>query len=131
MVSFLKLSENHEKFVEKVDFYSSILPHEKEKKCLNFYHHQAEKLSRGPWWKKPAIVMRSPLSRTLHPANRFASEEEQFLAAVGSASQSDLPLPNLPDPYRKVGTVPPALLRILGKPAFRMQICTQHYKVIK
>ena len=24
MVSFLKISENHEKFVEKVDFYSSI-----------------------------------------------------------------------------------------------------------
>ncbi len=46
--------------------------------------------------------MRSPLSRTVHPANRFAGEEQQYLQAVSSASQADLPLQDLPDPYRKV-----------------------------
>jgi hypothetical protein len=61
-----------------------------------------ERFARGPWWKKPAIVMRSPLSRTVHPANRFADEEERYVEAVSSASQADLPLPDLPDPYRKV-----------------------------
>jgi hypothetical protein len=63
---------------------------------------QVERFSRGPWWKKPTVVMRSPLSRTVHPANRFAGEEEQYLQAVSSASQADLPLQDLPDPYRKV-----------------------------
>ena len=46
--------------------------------------------------------MQSPLSRTVHPANRFASAEEQFVHVVSCASQADLPLPDMPDPYRKV-----------------------------
>lgn len=58
------------------------------------------KFAAGPWWKKPKIVMRSPIAQTHHPVNQFESAEEDFLSKVEARSCCDHPV-NIEDPYSK------------------------------
>jgi len=56
------------------------------------------KFQAGPWWKQPAVVMTSPLARTQHPEDQFASSEQELSSAVAAASSEDLPM-DMEDPY--------------------------------
>jgi len=58
------------------------------------------KFEKGPWWKKPDIIMTAPLSKTLHPENQFKQMENKFVADVYAAGQDDLPL-QMEDPYKQ------------------------------
>lgn len=58
-----------------------------------------DKMEDGPWWKKPHIVMTSPLSRTEHPVSRFSDLESEVVERVATMSSSDLPEEDMEDPY--------------------------------
>jgi len=57
-----------------------------------------QQMSKGPWWKKPAIVMRAPIARTQHPTSAFAELEEEISSTVSDLSSPDLPQ-DIADPY--------------------------------
>jgi len=61
-----------------------------------------KKLAEGPWWKpKEPLVAKAPISKTLHPQNKFL-EMEQFLSEqVAAASACDTPMSDMADPYEK------------------------------
>jgi len=59
-----------------------------------------ERFESGPWWRKPAVIMQAPISKTYHPINQFKESEEQLIAKLANASQSDLPV-QMDDPYKK------------------------------
>ena len=65
------------------------------------------KLSRGPWYKRPDIVMTSPLARTQHPESPFSQLEADLSSSVAALSARDAPVA-MEDPYQ-----PPPSLCIL------------------
>ena len=68
------------------------------KRVRNIPEWKREKMAKGPWWKKPAIVMTAPIARTLHPTSAFVHLEEDISSTVSEMSTPDLPQ-DIPDPY--------------------------------
>eukprot|EP00090_Calanus_glacialis_P031661 TRINITY_DN52645_c0_g1_i1.p1 TRINITY_DN52645_c0_g1~~TRINITY_DN52645_c0_g1_i1.p1 ORF type:complete len:202 (-),score=40.48 TRINITY_DN52645_c0_g1_i1:74-679(-) len=68
------------------------------KRVSNVPEWKREKMSKGPWWKKPDILMRAPIAKTQHPINAFAQLEEEISTAVSDQSAPDLPQ-DIADPY--------------------------------
>ena len=43
----------------------------------------------GPRWKKPPIIMSSPIAATYHPTNKFIEQEEEIDRIIQEKSKDD------------------------------------------
>lgn len=68
------------------------------KRVRNVPEFKRKAMEKGPWWKQPAVVMTSPLARTIHPEDKWGEVESELELAVKAASEPDMPV-SMEDPY--------------------------------
>jgi len=84
----------------------------KGKKVRNISERKLKQLKStdfvSPYWRQPDVVPTSPLTRTEHPQDRFAEENDRLQQAVSKAAEDNMPINTLCgetelnyDPYKK------------------------------
>ena len=75
---------------------------------IYLFHSLKQNTDFSPYWRQPDIVPTSPLTRTEHPKDRFAEEENELQKAIVKASEEHLPINSACgdtevdfDPYKK------------------------------
>jgi small subunit ribosomal protein S18 len=79
---------------------SSVLERRMGKRMRTIPLRKQLEFEKGPWWKKPDIIMTAPLAKTIHPPNQFIDFENKYLEESELAAKHDLPV-DIEDPYKK------------------------------